>query len=81
MACVCVHILVFLGNNLDPYPHQRDQLDPDPHQFADDKPKCIFEHFFKVWSLYLEARIRIRIRIKATKEDPDPHQSYVDPQH
>jgi hypothetical protein len=25
---------------------------------------CLFEHFFKVLSLYLEARIRIRIRIK-----------------
>jgi hypothetical protein len=25
----------------DPHldPHQRDQLDPDPHQLADDKPK------------------------------------------
>jgi hypothetical protein len=21
--------------------HQSDSLDPDPHQFADDKPKCI----------------------------------------
>jgi hypothetical protein len=32
----------YLGN-LDlvphPDPHQSDKLDPDPHQFADDKPK------------------------------------------
>jgi hypothetical protein len=26
----------------------------------------LFEHFFKVLSLYLEARIRVRIRIKET---------------
>ncbi len=42
--------------------------DPDPHQFADDKPQCwnisLFEHVSKVLSLYLEARIRIWIRIK-----------------
>jgi hypothetical protein len=27
--------------DLDPHPHQSDMLDPepDPHQFADDKPK------------------------------------------
>ncbi len=27
--------------NLDPFPdpHQSDKLDPDPNQFADDKPK------------------------------------------
>jgi hypothetical protein len=24
-----------------PDPHQRDKLDPDPHQFAGDKPKCM----------------------------------------
>ncbi len=24
----------------DPHPHQCDKLDPDPHQFADDKLKC-----------------------------------------
>ncbi len=53
-------------------PHQSDKLDPDqdPHQFADDKPKCmeycmsLFEHFFKGLSVYLEARIWVRIRIK-----------------
>jgi hypothetical protein len=36
--------------NLDPHPHEikirkriNDKLDPepDPHQFADDKPKCV----------------------------------------
>ncbi len=41
---------------------------PDPHQFAYDKPKCMekepIEHFFKVLSLYLEARVKSRIRIK-----------------
>ncbi len=50
--------------------HQSDKLDPDPdpHQFADDKPKCmeycmsLFEHFFKLLSLCLEARMGIRIR-------------------
>jgi hypothetical protein len=28
---------------LDPdlHPHQSDKLDPDPHLFADDKPKCM----------------------------------------
>jgi hypothetical protein len=47
-------------------------LDPDRalHQFADDKQTVwnmrLFEHFFKVLSLYLEARILIRIRIKVT---------------
>jgi len=43
----------------------------------------LFKHFFKVLSLYLEARIRIRIEMKGTdpdphhsdKHDPDPHQS------
>jgi hypothetical protein len=33
------------NKNQDPDPHQSDKLDPepyqDPHQFADDKPKCI----------------------------------------
>ncbi len=47
-------------NNQEPDSHQSDKLDPDPdqHQFADDKPKCM-----KDWSLYLEARIWIRNRI------------------
>jgi len=40
---------------------------PDPHQFADDKPKkwdmSLFEYFFKGLIHYLEARISIRIRI------------------
>ncbi len=43
--------------------------DPKPHQFADDKPKCmeykpIEYRFFQSFSFYLEARIRIRILIK-----------------
>jgi hypothetical protein len=25
--------------DLHPHPHQNDKLDPDPHQFADDKQK------------------------------------------
>ncbi len=47
--------------------------DQDPHQFADDRPKCtvwnisLFEHFFMGLNLYLEARIRIRIRIKVMR--------------
>ena len=52
--------------NPDP---QSDKLDPDPnpHQFADDRPKCV-EHepiwaLFKFLSHYLEARIRILISI------------------
>ncbi len=49
-------------------PHQSTKLDPgpDPHQFADDKPKCMenepFSAIFKVFSLYLEGRIRILIK-------------------
>jgi hypothetical protein len=39
-----------------------DNLDPDPDQFADDKPKCM--EYETALSLYLEARIRIRGRIK-----------------
>jgi hypothetical protein len=44
----------------------------------------LFEHFFKSFSLYLEARIwiRIRIRVKSriqirAKQNPDPHQINV----
>ncbi len=54
--------------NLDPHPdldpHQSDKLDPDPHQFADHKPKCM--EYETIWALfqkferYLEARIWIR---------------------
>jgi hypothetical protein len=35
---------------VDADPHQSDKLDLDPHQFADDKSKCImslFELFFQ----------------------------------
>jgi hypothetical protein len=52
-----------------PDPHQSDKLDADPHQFADDSQNVwnmsLFEHFFKVLSLYLEAKIRVRIKVKA----------------
>jgi hypothetical protein len=32
-----------LDPHLDLHPHQHDKLDlePDPHQLADDKPKCM----------------------------------------
>jgi hypothetical protein len=54
--------------------HQRYKLDPDSHQFTYDKPQFIkyepFEYFFRVFSFYLEARIRIwiqiRIKVKGT---------------
>jgi hypothetical protein len=57
----------------DPYPSDRldPETDPDPHQFADDKPIGMeyepIEHFFKGLRLYLEAKIwmRIRIRVKS----------------
>ena len=56
----------------DPDPHQSDKLYPDPHQFADDKPQCIeyepIRAFFKVLSLYLEARIQIWIHTKVITE-------------
>ncbi len=48
--------------------YQRDKLDPDLHQFADDKPaaemygKWAYLSSFKGFEPYLEARIRIRIR-------------------
>jgi hypothetical protein len=49
--------------DLEPHPHPRrsDKLD----QFADDKQNVwsLFEHFFKVLSLYLEAKIRIRSKV------------------
>jgi hypothetical protein len=44
-SAVCIRIGMDLHHfgNLDPHsdPHQSDklELDPDPHQFADDKPK------------------------------------------
>ncbi len=52
----------------------------------------LFEHFFKVLSLYLEARIRIRTYQsdmqdpdpdphQSDKQDPDPHQPDADLQH
>jgi hypothetical protein len=69
-----------LSSVTDPDPHQivRYDLDPNPHQ-SDSYigiriilqmtsqnvwKMSLFEHFFEVLSLYLEARIRIRIRIR-----------------
>jgi hypothetical protein len=60
-----------------------DKLDPDPHQFAYNKPKCMeyepilallqgFEPFLKD---------RIRIRIKATSRIRIRIQSDADPHH
>ncbi len=69
------------------------EADPNPHQFADAKPKFrninIFEHFLKSLILYLVARNWIRIRIwarikqnnKNKNQNPDPHQGDADPQH
>jgi hypothetical protein len=60
----------------DPDPHQSDKLDPDPHQ-SDNGIRIrinlqkasqnvwnmsLFEHFFKVLSLFIEARIRIKVK-------------------
>jgi hypothetical protein len=41
---------------------------PDPHQFADDKPKYMdyLSTFPEGLGLYLEAKIRIRIRIRVS---------------
>jgi hypothetical protein len=64
--------------NLDPDPHPHQikiririkifKLDPDPHQFADVKPKCMdYEHIlshFQGFEPFSEARIWIRIRLK-----------------
>jgi hypothetical protein len=45
---------------VDTDPRESDKLDPDPHQFADDKPKYIkYEPSFGS-----KAKIRIRTRIK-----------------
>jgi hypothetical protein len=60
------------GSGSSSDPHQSNKLDPDP-QHSDKLLTSqnvwnmrLFEHFFKVLSLYLEARCRIRIRIKET---------------
>jgi hypothetical protein len=66
-------------------PHHCDRLhpEPDPHQFEDDKPKCMeykpILALFKGLSLYLEARIWIQslIRIRVKKTNPDPHQNKI----
>ncbi len=77
------------GRYGDPDPRQIEGKDPDPHQICWIRIRIylqltsknvwnmrLFEHFFKVLSLYLEtgiririkekSRIRIRIRIKVT---------------
>jgi hypothetical protein len=87
-----IRIRIFIKK--DPDPHLSDKLDLDPHQFTDDKPKCMEYDptwaLFKSLSFYLEARIRIRIRKgekwdpdphESDKSDPDPHQRDADPQH
>ncbi len=61
---------------------QSDKLDPDPHQFADDKPKCmenepiwtlssfwgfIGEDRIRIWiRIHIKVKSRFRIRIKVT---------------
>jgi hypothetical protein len=68
--------------NLDPHPHQIKKQDSDPHQSdswiririnfqmtsQNVRNMSLFEHFFKVLSLYLETRIWIRIRIRINKK-------------
>jgi hypothetical protein len=60
-------------------------LDLDPHQFGDDKPKCMeyepigalfhgFESLFAIASLNPNP-------LKRDKQDPDPRQGDADPQH
>jgi hypothetical protein len=39
-----------LNKNQDPDPDQSDKLDPDMHQLADDKPKCMeYESFLALY--------------------------------
>jgi hypothetical protein len=60
---------LLLASVVDPDPHQIDKLDPepDPHQFADDKQKCMdYEHFFKV---------RLFPPWKVLEIEPDPDRS------
>jgi hypothetical protein len=33
--------IVDFSKSSSQHPHQSDKLDPDPHQFADNKPKCM----------------------------------------
>ena len=51
---------------LDPDPYESDKLDPDPDPNQSAKLMSLYDHFFKVLSLYVEARIRIRNRITFT---------------
>jgi hypothetical protein len=39
---------------------------------------ALFEYFFKILSLYLEARIRVRIRIKVMRSATLPESSLLD---
>jgi hypothetical protein len=64
--------------------HISNKLDSDPHQFADDNPNVwnmsLFEHFFKVLSLYLELEASILILIRTAPKckvgsGSEPHQS------
>jgi hypothetical protein len=40
------------NDKLDSDPHQCDKLeaDPDPHQFADDEPKCM--EYVPIWAIF-----------------------------
>jgi hypothetical protein len=62
-------IRIHIKKNPDPYRSDKLNPEPEPHQFADDKPNCmeyepILALFTKGLSFYLEARIRIRIHTK-----------------
>jgi hypothetical protein len=63
----CAQLICCIAICMDLDPHNKLDLDPELHQFADDKPKWninLFGHFFKGLSIYLEARIWIWIRIR-----------------
>ncbi len=63
--------------NKYPDPHQTDKLDPDPdpHQFADAKPKCMqYEPILAIFQVFLSLCLQARIWIRIEKSDPDPHQ-------
>jgi hypothetical protein len=55
---------------LDPHPHESDKLDPDPDPNQSAQLMSLYDHFFKVLSLYVETRIRIRNRITFTGKLP-----------
>jgi len=64
--------VIFALLDPDPDPMARLKTDPDP----DPKPcqnvwqLSLYEHFIKVLSLYLEARIHIRIKVKGRIQIP-----------